>query len=130
MNVATARSTIDYTARRSLAQGGYDPDVPEPGYYRFRLRSGAVAVGVHIFYGQTLDPETGEPLERWGWKAAINGERVPVERVWPQCAASPIGKAEHDYLISLQEWGRVHDPDGPQANPTQRVDLLTAPLPF
>jgi hypothetical protein len=108
----------------------FDPDVPEAGFYKMRLRRGGVPVGVRIFYGQTKDPATGEPIERWAWQAEINGEPVEVARVWPTCAPQPVAKAEYHYLTGLQDWGRRHDPDGPQANPMRRVDLLRAPLPF
>lgn len=108
----------------------FDADVPEAGYYRMHLRRGAVPVGVHIFYGQTRDPETSEPIERWAWQATVNGEPAELARVWPMCAHEPVTKDEHDYLARLQDWGRRHDPDGFHANPTRKVDMLSAPLPF
>lgn len=107
-----------------------DADIPEAGFYRMRLRRGGVPVGVRIFYGQTRDPDSGEPIERWAWQATINGEPVEITRVWPTCVHEPVDQAEHDYLVSLQEWGRRHDPEGIHANPTRKVDMLSAPLPF
>lgn len=124
------RAALDYRDRRDLAPGGFDPDVPTPGFYRMRLRRGAIPVGVHIFYGQTLDPETGEPLDRWFWQATVNGEPSSVDQVWPICAKEPIDRREHDYLVESQRWGREHDPDGPYANRSRPIDLLTAPMPF
>lgn len=107
-----------------------DADVPVPGFYRMRLRRGAVPVGVHIHYGQTRDPETGEPLERWFWQASINGRPTPYHQVWPMCAHEPVDQREHDYLARLQGWGEANDPNGAFADPTRKVDLLRAPLPF
>lgn len=108
----------------------YDPFVPTAGFYRTRLRKGAIPSAVRIFYGQTLDPETGEPLERWNWQAEVNGKRTDLYSVWPMCAAEPIDEAEHDYLIDTLRWGESHDPDGAYANRDKPVDLLTAALPF
>lgn len=107
-----------------------DADVPEAGFYRMRLRRGGMLVGVRIFYGQTKDPESGEPIERWAWQAEINGEPTEIPRVWPMCSHERVDQAEYEYLVSLQDWGRRHDPDGFHANPTRKVDLLRAPLPF
>jgi hypothetical protein len=125
-----SRTTLAYDARSQLAAGGFDPDVPTPGFYRTRLRKGAHPVAIHIFYGQTPDPETGEPLERWAWQARINGKPVDLYSVWPGCARDPISKAEHDHLVKLELWGREHAPDSPQANPLRPINHLTAPLPF
>jgi hypothetical protein len=127
-----ARGVLSYGDRRDCIAPvvGFDPDVPTAGFYRLRLRKGAIPVGVHVFYGQTLDPETGEPLERWAWQATVNGQRTPITDVWPQCAADPIDEAEHDYLIETEKWGRQTDPSGPFADRRKPVDLITAPLPW
>jgi hypothetical protein len=96
-----------------------------------RLRSGAVFVGVRIWFGQPLDPVTLEPLDRsLRWNACANGKPIDLERVWPRCAADPIDQAEHDYLATLQEWAREHAPNSPQADPSKRINPLTAPVPF
>lgn len=64
------------------------------------------------------------------WNATANGGWIELADVWPRCAGDPIEEAEARYLMSTFEWGRAHAPNSPQANPTRRVDLLTAPLPF
>lgn len=110
---------------------GFDPDTPIAGYYRMRLRSGGVFVGVRIWFGVPLDPTTGEEMDRsLRWQAHANGAYIDLERVWPKCAADAITEAEHDYLTSLHAWGKEHAPNSPQANPHQRINFLTAPLPF
>ena len=110
---------------------GHDPDQPVAGFYRRRLRSGGVYVGIRIWHGPPHDPVTGEELDRsWRWQAEANGKPIDLERVWPKCAGDPIGPAEHAYLVAQQRWGEAEAPDSPQANPTRRVDLLNAPIPL
>jgi hypothetical protein len=110
---------------------GHDPDVPQPGFYRMRLRSGGAYVGVRIWHGAPLDPLTGEEMDRSPrMQADINGRYVEMERVWPKCAADPIGDAEYHHLIATQEWAVQHAPESALARPTRRFDPLTSPLPF
>lgn len=125
---------LDYRAR-TVTTGdfsGYDPDIPTEGYYRRRLRRGAMFSAIRIWLGAPIDPATGEEVPERGvrWQATVNGEAVPVDTVWPGCARDPIDKAEHDHIINGQAWGRIHDPEGPHANPNRPIDLLRAPLPF
>ena len=128
------RDRLDYAAPASAATfEGFDPDVPVPGFYRTRLRSGGVRVGVRIWFGPPKDPVTGEELDRSPrWQAEVNGKYIDLDRVWPSCARDPIDAREYAYLTKLQAWGEEHAPDSPQADPTRRVDLLSpsTPLPF
>lgn len=127
------RIRLDYGTRRALKPryNGHDPDTPIAGFYQMKLRSGGVMVGVRIWHGPPLDPLTGEELDRsWRWQASINGRPAELDDVWPKCAAEPIDEQEHAYLTERQRWAEAHAPESPQANPKQRVDLLTAPLPF
>lgn len=124
------RAPIDYTERgeRVVAEG-FNPDIPVAGYYKMRLRSGAVFVGVKIWYGQPLDPVTYEPLDRsLRWCAAVNGRPVELDRVWPKCANHPETAAEYEYLTSLEKWAKENMPSSPQANPRRPINLLTAPI--
>ncbi|WP_337846786.1 hypothetical protein [Sphingomonas sp.] len=110
---------------------GFDPDVPVAGFYRHRLVSGGMYVGIRIWFGPPKDPVTGEELDRSPrWQAEANGAYIDLERVWPRCARDPIPKATHDYLAAQQRWGEEHAPDAPQANPHKRVDPLSSPLLF
>lgn len=131
--VATGRAHLDYAVRRASAHAfaGYDPETPVAGFYRMRLRTGAVFVGIRIWHGPPHDPVTGEEMDRsHRWQATANGRPIDLSRVWPKCAAHQIDQAEHDYLAAAQAWGVEHAPDSPQANPTQRINPLTAPPPF
>lgn len=133
--VNMTRATLDYRDSRPAplpTAAGFDPDMPEPGFYRLRLRKGAMFSAVRIWSGPPIDPATGEEVPERGVRlqASINAEPVPLERVWPQCAKNPITEAEHDHILRTQDWGRTHAPDSPQADPRRPVDLLTAPLPF
>lgn len=128
-----ARGVVDYCAGSSARAGyqGFDADIPTPGFYRTRLRSGAVYVGVHIWFGPPKDPATGEEMDRAArWQAEVNGRYVDLATVWPGCARDPINAQEYAYLAAQQAWGERAAPQSPQADPTRRVDLLTAPLPF
>ena len=118
-------------APAAVTAPGYDPDTPVEGFYRTRLRSGAVYVGVRIWWGQPLDPVTLDPLDRsLRWNACVNGRPVDLERVWPRCADDPISGAEYAYLSTLQDWAQEHAPDTPIADPTKRVDPLASPILF
>lgn len=127
------RAFLDYTAHRApgASYAGFDPDTPVAGYYRTRLRSGAIRVGVRIWHGPPLDPVTGEELDRsHRWQAQVNGDYVELDRVWPKCADDPIDAAEYHYLGTVQALAQQRAPDSPYANPTRRINPLTAPTPF
>lgn len=127
----TTRAHLDYAARRSsTATAGHDPDQPVAGFYRMRLRSGGITVGVRLWFGAPREPWTGDEMDRAPrWNASINGEWAEVADVWPRCAGEPIDEAEHDHLAGLQRWGRENDVPA-IADPRQRLDPLTSPLLF
>lgn len=110
---------------------GFNPDVPVEGFYRMRLRSGGVFVGVRIWHGLPLDPDTGEELDRAPrWNAQINGTWSDIEAVWPRCAGEAVTADEYAHLCRMQAWGREHAPDSPFAEPTRRADPLQSPILF
>ncbi len=126
-----SRAHLDYSVRSSVQREGFDPDIPIAGWYRARLRSGAVFVGVHIWHGLPLDPVTGEEMDRAPrWNATANGAPIDLALVWPKCAADPIDEAEHEFLIRRQTWAETHQPNTPLANPLQRADPLQSPILF
>ena len=115
---------------------GFDPDAPIAGYYRMRLRSGGVFVAIRIWFGQppnhehAIDPTTARVLDRsFRWQATANGEIIPLERVWPQCADDPIDEAEARRLVKLQQWGRAEGHEV-VADPTLRADPNQTPILF
>jgi hypothetical protein len=112
---------------------GIDVSTPVAGYYRARLRSGGVWVGVHLYFGPPLDPVTGEELDRsHRWMARANGEPIAFLDVWPMCAASPIPEREYQRLTRQQAWAQQHAPDSAHADPRRRRDPLSTSeiLPF
>lgn len=110
-------------------QNAYDAAVPTAGYYRMRLVRGGIFVAVRIWHGPPHDPVTGDEMDRgWRWQATCNGKYIDLDRVWPKCGWEPIDEAEHDYLSRLQSWATKHAPSSPQADPTRRIDLLSAPI--
>lgn len=124
------RAFIDYrTQRDGQVAIGFDPDTPIAGFYRTRLLSGAPYAGVRIWYGQPLDPVTGEEMDRsLRWQAQVNGTYIDLERVWPKCAGDPIAEAEHIHLCRVQSWAAEHAPA--IADPRRRIDPLNSPLLF
>lgn len=109
---------------------GFDADEPVAGFYRMRLRSGGIFVGICIRFGPAHDPLTGETLDRSPmWHATANGEPIEIERVWPQCAADPIDEAEAEHLANLQRWGRANG-HASLADPTRKINHLSTPLQF
>lgn len=127
------RRGLDYSQRRAAPAGyqGFDPDTPIAGFYRARLRSGAVYVGVRIWFGPPKDPVTGEELDRsHRWQAEANGQYIDLERVWPRCADEPINASEYAYLMTRQRWAEDNAPDSAMADPTRRVDPLQSEILF
>lgn len=128
------RGNTDRSERRApvLAEG-FDADTPVAGWYRTKLRSGGVYVGVRVWHGAPLDPVTGEEMDRsHRWQAYVNGSYIDLPRVWPGCADEPISEADYRHYCRLQQWGEQHAPDSALADPTRRIDLLSpqTPLPF
>lgn len=115
----------------SRSYDGFSTDTPTAGYYRMKLRMGAMPVGIRIWHGPPHDPITGEVMDRsFRWQAEINGCETELEKVWPKCARERIDKAEYDYMSERAKWASENAPNSPQADPYQRIDLMTAPLPF
>jgi hypothetical protein len=116
---------------RAAAYAGpaFDADVPSAGFYRTRLSKGAPDSAVRIWLGHGLDPDTGEEMtERpMHWQASINGQRVPLERVWPGCGRSPISEAEHDRIVARNA---TLDEESPFYDARVPVDIGSAPPPF
>lgn len=90
---------------------GIDVESPVEGYYKMRLRAGAVYSVVWIHYGPPNDPLTGEPLDRsWRWQAHANGELIPFEDAWPKCAKLPATEADYRRAIARQRWAQENAP--------------------
>lgn len=125
-----ARTYSDRAAHAPVAgAAGVPAWPPVAGFYRYRLRSGGVAVGVRIWFGPPHDPLTGEEMDRsWRWQAEVNGRPIDLDRVWPTGAGEPIDAREYEHLSSLQTWGEQNAPHSPEANPNKPVNWLTAPL--
>jgi len=106
-----------------------DPDVPQPGCYRIRLRAGAPWSVVRIWLGRARDPETllEMPERPFMWQATLNGFPADLHRFWPGCAREPISREEHDRIV---EQNATMDPDSPFYDPKRRIDLKSAPAPF
>jgi hypothetical protein len=106
-----------------------DPDWPTPGCYRTRLAKGAPDSAVRIWLGPSIDPATGEEVQErsFHWQCSVNGQRVPLDTVWPGCAREPITADEYRRLL---ERNLTLDEESPFYNPRRPVDLASAPPPF
>ncbi len=122
-------------AVRSVAvAGAQDVSKPKAGFFRVKLSSRSVAVGVRIHYGPPLDPVTGEELDRsWRWQAEVNGEPYgDFDRVWPACAGEPISEQRYREYCERQRWARENAPNSSHAEPGRPHDPLSTDtlLPF
>lgn len=129
------RAAITYGDRSSAprAYAGQDISTPTAGYFRHRLRSGSVDVGVYLWHGQPADPVTGELLDRsWRWQAMVNDEPADFDHVWPGCAGDPISEADYRRYCARQDWARKAAPESAYAEPSRKVDRLSTnhPMPF
>lgn len=129
------RTPLSYADARHDGRrfAGADVSTPVAGYYRGRLVSGGVIGGIRIWHGPPKDPVTGEELDRsYRWQAEFDGDYVEFDRVWPQCAGSPIDERTYRELVARREWSRKNAPNSAHAVPTRRYDPLSAdnPMPF
>jgi hypothetical protein len=106
-----------------------DPEAPQAGCYRVRLRKGAPDSAIRIWLGRPIDPESGEEmLERpFNWQCELNGQPVPLWDYWPGCAREPISREEYDRLIARNA---TLDEQSPFYDPLRPIDLGRAPPPF
>ena len=102
-------------------------DQPVEGYYKIRQVRNGPFVPVHVWFGPSRDPFSGEPLDRSPcWHATRRGEDVEVDKVWPWCAKWPITPAEYRYMMTTKEWADTYAPDQPEAQPRRAIDLRNA----
>lgn len=110
-------------------------DKPIPGFYAWRFRKGAPEVGCEIAYGPTLDPDTGEALDRpYWWSVRISGHPdinpglVPGDTVWSvYIFGRRIERAEYEFLVADRQWAAEHAPDLPEAKPRESIRLSAMP---
>lgn len=100
-------------------------------WYKRRLIKGGAWVACDLTIIGDCDPVTGELLADERLICCTDGEErdasdgsVPG---WPWTA---ITEADHRFLIEDATWCRNYAPHAPQANPTRRLTLADAPLPF
>lgn len=123
------RSSRPYADGAEVARTfqGFSVEEPIAGHYRMRLKSGGVLVGIRVWHGAPLDPDTGEEMDRGHrFQAHANGAYIDLDRVWPYCADDPITEAEYRYLTQRQEWARENAPSDPHATPHRRIDMMRA----
>lgn len=128
------RTALTYDDRSTHRRfEGIDVTQPAEGFYRTRLRAGAVRGGVRIWFGPPLDPVTGEELDRSPrFQAEFDGSYIEIDRVWPECAGDPISEAEYRRYCARKAWAEQHAPNSAYADRTRRLDPFDSqtPLPF
>ena len=102
-------------------------DQPEPGCFKLRLvRSGpwvaaTIQCNAEGHWSATIDGKRGD-------SHADPAQADGVFRVWHY--GSMISGSEHDYLVDLALWARIHAPDSPEANPTRAINVNALPPAF
>jgi len=107
----------------------FDPDVPVEGCYRTRFVKDGPPVALRIWFGNPVDPLTGEEMDRSPrWNATVNGlATVDAFDFWPGCARDPISFAEYRHIARRSA---TLDPSDPYFDPRRPVDRSTAKPPF
>ena len=110
-------------------------DTPQAGYYLTPKVKDGAPMPVRIWFAPTADPDFPDnPMDRSPhWQALLNGQEVPIERVWPYCDRHRIedkpdwpAEAEYRFRLDAAAWDRLNDPSAPAANPDKPVDLHSA----
>lgn len=131
---ATSYAEMGRAAAPVHVRGAYDASIPVAGFYLMRLRSGAVASGIHIWFGPPLDPVTGEELDRsLRWQAqGDDGAIIDLDQVWPMCGKTPISEADFTARMKRRAWAQKAAPESSYANNRRKYDPLSMsePLPF
>lgn len=128
----TPRSYTEVPRRQAMPPAaGADVSQPEAGFYRGKLRGGAVRVGIEIRYGAPLDPVTGDELDRGHrWMAFANGDLLEdFDAAWPACCGEPISEADYRAFCAWQRWARENAPRSAWADPRRRIDPLSTDNP-
>ena len=116
---------------RTPINGPEGADTPVAGFYRGKLRSKGALCGIKIWFGQPLDPITGEAMDRsLRWQAQCNGEYVEVEDVWPYGVQMTITERQYEKLCQQQAWAREHAPNSALADPKRKSNPINSPLYF
>lgn len=105
---------------------------PQPVFCMLRLVRGGHETPACIVWEQTHH-EPGDPsnvMERPAHLGAYIGDSpVDPSAVWEQ-RFREITEAEYRYQLADRHWLDANAPSDPKANPTEPINLLTAPLPF
>lgn len=91
------RKSMHALKREGLASKGVS--TPEAGYYEMRSRKDGPWQPVHIWFGPSKDPATGEECDRSPcWQALQAGVSVDALEIWPYCCARPIS---HEQYVNM-----------------------------
>lgn len=103
----------------------------KPKFYRIKLVKDGPPVGLKYWYGQPLDPVTGEILDRSPrWIAEVNGKPADLAEIAPwvveglgsEVKGEEISADEYLYLTALHDYAINHDATAPEANIRTPVD--------
>lgn len=107
-----------------MTDEAFDPNQPEPGYYRRRLVRGGPWVAVRIWRGFGRCPHTGDILERgWQLRCTVAGADANPFDQWLWVCREPITEQEFKYLTDIKNYAVEHEPDLPEATPRSAVDF-------
>lgn len=105
---------------------------PGTGYWLMKAVKGGPEVPASIQWERT-ECEPGEPDNQMDRSpiltARIASKIVAWDRVW-NWTKREIPRADHDFRMADMIWAKQYRPDLPIANPTKKLDLMQAEIPF
>jgi hypothetical protein len=67
---------------------------PTPGYYEAKFLDRWLCI--HIYFGPSCDPETGEELDRSPyWHCYVDGTEANIDNWWPECSGREITRDQY-----------------------------------
>ncbi|MEP6826968.1 MAG: hypothetical protein ABJA10_02715 [Aestuariivirga sp.] len=128
MATLLAWHTVALDNVRNHLQVDMNPE-PECGWFQRRLTRGGPFVPARIYIDSEIDDETGELVSDEKLCCQVNGRSADPFTQWEWLAASPITKADYDYLSKAIAWSQEFAPHEPMANPRKPVDWSKTPIP-
>lgn len=114
------------------AMAGQRPAIttePRVGFFKRKFIRGGPWCCARIWVEQIVDSETGELLADEVMCCDVDGRPADPEEQWLHIADHPVGESEYNYLLSLSRYAKANDAREPLANPREKIDLMTMPVP-
>ena len=87
---------------------------PERGYFTLCRRRGAYPLAVSIQpYGEEFSALVAE----------VGGEVEDLFATWEKCYGNRITESEYRFMLADATHCKIHEPDAPEANPFEPIDI-------